>query len=150
MSSQNVIVKCDHCGARNRIPAERIRERPVCGKCRQPLSTAVLFPDHPVHIDDRNFNSEVLNFRGSVVVFFWAAWCAHCQRLIPVIDQLAAEYAGRIKFVKIHSEQNPLTTARYDVMGLPTLLFFKGGKQVNRLFGALPKEQLEYHLSALL
>lgn len=150
MNHENVIVRCSHCGARNRIPGERIRERPVCGKCRQPLSTALAYPEHPVHVDDRTFNGEVLNFNGPVVAFFWAPWCAHCQRLMPVIDQLAMEYAGKIKFVKILSEQSPITSTHYDVMGLPTLLLFKGGKPVNRLFGALPREQLEYNLKALL
>jgi len=150
MNGRNIIAKCDKCGARNRIPENRMRDRPVCGKCRAPLSTTLIYPEYPLNVNDQSFFNEVVQFRGAAAAFFWAPSCPHCVRMLPLIDELAKQYAGKIKFVKLVTEQSPATASRFDVLGVPTLILFKAGRQVNRLFGALPKEQLEYHLHALL
>ena len=150
MSRENMIVKCGECGAKNRIPVDRMRERPVCGKCKHPLSLEGGYPDYPVAVTDGTFPREVLSFPGPVFVFIWAPWCGHCRRLAPLIDQLASEYAGKIKFTKLLQDQNPLTATHYHVQGVPNLLFFKRGKLVNQLAGALPKEELERQFRAIL
>jgi len=150
MSRENFIVKCAQCDAKNRIPVSRRQERAVCGKCRHPLSLNGGYPDYAVPITDETFHREVLGFPGAVMVFVWAPWCGHCRRLAPVIDQLASEYAGKIKLVKILQDQNPITTSRYQVQGVPNLLFFKTGKLVNQVVGALPKEELERQFRALM
>lgn len=150
MSRENIIVKCRKCGAKNRIPVSRERERAVCGKCREPLSLDGGYPDYPVSVTDGTFPREVLSFPGAVVVFIWAPWCSHCRRLSPVFDQLASEYAGQIKFVKLLQDQNPLTASHYKVQGVPNLLFFKRGKLVSQRVGALPKEELERQFRSIL
>jgi thioredoxin 2 len=127
-----------------------MRERAVCGKCKHELSLDGGYPDHPVAVTDGTFPREVLGFAGPVVVFIWGPWCGHCRRMTPVYEQLAAEYAGRVKFAKLLQDQNPLTSSHYKVQGVPNLLFFKRGKLVNQMVGALPREELERQLRAIL
>ncbi|NLI82134.1 MAG: thioredoxin [Deltaproteobacteria bacterium] len=150
MNADHIIVPCGNCGTRNRIPRARLKESPVCGRCRTPISVSAAYPGLAVDATDRTFQQEVLQFPGSVLVFFWATWCGYCRSLMPVIGELAKKYAGRIKFVRLQTDTNQATASRYDVLSLPTLLLFKNGRQVNRLVGALPREQLEQQLSALL
>jgi thioredoxin len=109
-----------------------------------------IYPEHAVSISDQTFAREVLNFPGPVVVYYWAPWCGYCQRLTPVLDRLASDYSGRLKFTKLVLDQNPSTGSQYGVQSVPTLLLFKGGKQVNRVVGALPKEEIERQLQVLL
>lgn len=150
MSVESLIVQCAHCGAKNRVPKNRVGDRAICGKCRRALSLDHHYPDHAVNITDSTFGKEVLGFPGSSVVFVWSPSCGYCQRMLPIMDQLSSQYAGKVKFAKLINEQNPLTSSRYTVQGVPTLLFFKNGKQVDRTVGALPKEEVERHLYTLL
>ena len=150
MSVGSLIVQCAQCGAKNRVPKNRLGDRAICGKCRRALSLDHHYPDHAVNITDSTFGKEVLGFPGSSVVFVWSPSCGYCQRMLPIMDQLSSQYAGKVKFAKLINEQNPLTSSRYTVQGVPTLLFFKNGKQVDRTVGALPKEEVERHLYTLL
>lgn len=150
MSLENIIVKCAECGAKNRIPVSRTKERAVCGKCKHPLSLDHGYPDYTMPVTDATFPREVLGFPGPVMVFTWAPWCGYCRKLSPVIDQLASEYAGKVKLVKLLQDQNPITVSKYNMHSVPNLLFFKRGNLVNQLVGALPKEELERQFRTLL
>ena len=149
MEDNRVIVTCPKCGTKNRIPKDRLKDNPVCGKCRTPLS-AQLSADHPVDITDQTFQKEVLFYPGSVLVDCWAPWCGPCRMVAPVLDQLAKEYASRIKFAKLNTDENQRIAAQFSIQSIPTLLFFKGGKLVNRQVGALPKGEIERHLQSIL
>ena len=150
MDSESWIVICPRCGAKNRIPKDRQGDRAVCGKCRASLPSAAAFPDHAVEVSDWSFQKEVLDFPGPVLMEFFAPWCGHCQRLSPILDQLASEYAGRVKVAKLNIDDNASTPSRYAVQGVPTMLFFKGGQPVNRLVGAQPKGEIERQLNSIL
>ncbi len=143
MHQANVIIRCSHCGARNRIARERLNDRPICGKCRSPLSGSALFPEFPVEVTGQSFQREVLYFQGPAVVVFWAPWCGHSRRFEPVFSRVAGKFAGRAKFARCNSDQNPDLMSRYRVQGTPTVLFFKNSKLVDQVSGAIPQEQLE-------
>lgn len=149
MDQESVIVRCGHCGTKNRIPQARISERPVCGKCKAPLSVGQGL-DRPVDITDATFDSEVLSNRGTVLVDCWAPWCGPCRMVGPVLEQLAREYAGRIKIAKLNVDENPQTASRYAIRSIPTMLLFNRGEMIDSLVGALPKQEIERRLQALL
>jgi len=149
MDQESVIVRCRHCGTKNRIPKNRIKEGPVCGKCKSPLSMAQDL-NRPVDISDNTFDSEVLSFSGPVLVDCWAPWCGPCRMVGPVLEQLASEYAGRVKIAKLNVDENPQTASRYSIRSIPTMLLFKKGEMINSMVGALPKEEIERRLQPLL
>ncbi|HMK65803.1 MAG TPA: thioredoxin TrxC [Thermodesulfobacteriota bacterium] len=149
MEPESVIITCPRCGTKNRVPKGRLHDHPVCAKCRNPL-TAEKSPGRPVEVTDRNFQNEILSYPGPVVLDCWAPWCGPCRMVGPVIDQLAAEYAGRVKFAKLNTDENQRTAGQFSIQSIPTLLFFKGGKLVNRQVGALPKAAIERQMQAIL
>ena len=94
------------------------------------------------HISDASFEAEVLNADGPVLIDYWAEWCAPCKMIAPILDELAAQYAGRIKIVKLDIEENPLTPPKYGIRGIPTLMLFKNGQVEDTKVGAVSKSQL--------
>ena len=97
---------------------------------------------HPVDVTDDSFEADVLQADTPVLVDFWADWCAPCKMIAPVVEDLAKEYDGRVKFAKLDVDSNPKTAMSYGVRGIPTLLIFKGGVPVNQVVGAAPKSML--------
>ncbi len=96
----------------------------------------------PIEVTDDAFDEEVLQADLPVLVDFWANWCAPCKIIGPIVEELAEEYEGRVKFVKLDTEENFDVPGRYGIRSLPTLLVFKGGKQVDQVFGSRPKAEL--------
>lgn len=95
-----------------------------------------------IDITDATFESEVLNSAVPVVVDFWAPWCGPCRKLGPVLDEVSEELSGKIKVVKINTDENLKTAKEYSISGLPSLLVFKGGQAVERLVGLMPKSSI--------
>jgi thioredoxin-like negative regulator of GroEL len=135
---------------KNRIPRRRAAERAFCGRCHGDLPGIGSFSKGSVQVTDGTFREEVLLFPGIVLVEFWSARCPSCQALRPTIDQLAVQFAGRVKFTRVNIDQNPLSTSHYEVMGTPTLIFFRQGKPMDRLFGAAPHSEIAHRLERLL
>lgn len=102
----------------------------------------------PVHITTQNFEAEVLNADLPVLADFWAAWCGPCKMIAPIVEDLAQEYAGRVKVAKVDVDENPDLAARYNIMSIPTLGIFKGGRLVSRIVGYVPKAQLKQRIDA--
>jgi thioredoxin 2 len=145
MDHSTVIVKCSRCDTKNRIPDNRLHDRPLCGKCGTPLNIST-HASRPVDITDGSFKKEVLESSVPVIVDCWAPWCGPCRMVAPTLDQLASEYAGRVRIAKLNVDENPLTASQFDTRSIPTLLFFKNGALVNRMVGAQPKSAIEQYL----
>ncbi|MFH1349587.1 MAG: thioredoxin domain-containing protein [Pseudomonadota bacterium] len=185
MNQDSVIVSCTRCGSKNRVPKARLKEHPVCGKCKAALTPEsviinclecgaknrvfkallnqqakcgkchvtlkpIQFPAEPVQVTDHTFKEEVLSFPGPVLLEYYSNSCGYCKMLDPILNQLASQYSGRLKIAKLNVEQNPLAASQYDIMSTPTMILFKGGKQVDKLLGAMSKEEIEEHLRVFL
>ena len=101
-------------------------------------------------VTDKEFEQEVLKADIPVLVDFWAEWCGPCKILSPTVEELANEYDGEVKFVKVDTEENFETPDRYGIRSLPTLLIFNGGEQVDQIFGTRPKAELKRYLEKAL
>jgi len=94
------------------------------------------------NVTDQNFKSEVLDSEIPVLVDFWAAWCGPCRMMAPVLDQAAKDLQGKIRVVKVNTDENPETAGKYGIMSIPTMILFKGGKPAGKIVGYVPKAQL--------
>ena len=132
------ILTCAACGKKNRIRPSA-RGVPHCGECATPLPWLV-------NATDATFDVEA-DAAPAVLVDLWAPWCGPCRFVGPILEQLAAEYAGRLKVVKVNVDENPALTQRFQAFSIPTLVVLRGGRVVDRIVGALPKGQLTVRLT---
>jgi len=98
--------------------------------------------DNIVQVSDDTFESEVLKSSVPVLIDFWAPWCGPCRAIAPIVEQLADEYAGKLKIAKMNVDDNPRTPANYGVRGIPNLILFKDGQVQQQIVGAVPKAHL--------
>ena len=142
------LVRCPTCGATNRVPTAppRAGSRPICGRCRTPLPSG----GGPLTVTDASFARDVEASPVPVLLDLWAAWCGPCRAVAPIVEELAAELAGRVRVAKLNVDENPATAGRFNVRSIPTLLVLKDGREVDRIVGAQPKAEIARRLAQAL
>ena len=103
-----------------------------------------------VIVTDANFEEEVLNYKGPVMVDFWATWCGPCRMLAPVVEELATQYEGKVKVCKLNTDEGPQTSTKYRITSIPTIIFFKDGQVAAQAVGLQSKAALQEKLDSLL
>ncbi len=103
-----------------------------------------------IEFTDGNFESEVLKSDKPCLVDFWAEWCGPCRMVGPIVEEIAKEYAGKLKVGKLNVDNNSQTAVKYGIMSIPSLLFFNGGKVVDQIVGAVPKKQLVQRIEKII
>lgn len=131
-------IVCGHCFTVNRVPEERLGDRPICGKCRKPL-----LDGQPIELRENNFDRFVSQNELPVVVDFWAPWCGPCKMMAPAFAQAAAALATQARFAKVDTEECPRLAQQYGIRSIPTLILFHRGQEVDRISGALSASQIQ-------
>ncbi len=142
------LIRCPRCDTANRVPLAKLQAglRPVCGKCKAPLGAG---DEHPVTVTDASFASLIAASPLPVLLDLWAAWCGPCRMLAPVIEELAGELAGRVRVAKLDVDANPRTAAQFGVQSIPTLLVLDRGREIDRIVGVVPKQEIVRRLAAV-
>jgi thioredoxin 2 len=138
-------IRCTSCGATNRVPLDKLARglAPKCGRCKQALPGTAA---GPLIVTDATFAADVESSPLPVLVDAWAAWCGPCRTIAPAIEELAVELTGRVRVAKLNVDDNPATASRFEIRSIPTLLVIAGGREVDRMVGALPKQAIRARL----
>ena len=139
MKVNAAFVRCTQCRTINRLPADRLKRRPKCGKCK----TFLELNKRPIEATVSNFDREVLAWPGIVFVEFWSSRCGHCTRVAPIIDELAHERAGLMNVVTVNIDNESSLASRFQIHATPIMMLYRNGDRLSEISGALPKEQLE-------
>lgn len=130
-------IVCPHCHATNRVPENRLGSSPKCGACHQPLFIA-----QPVELTESHFNRHVTNNDIPLLVDFWAPWCGPCRMMAPAFAKATAALEPNIRLAKVNTEEEQGLAEHYGIRSIPTLVLFKGGREIARQSGAMSEHDL--------
>jgi thioredoxin 2 len=131
-------VLCSSCLVINQVDKSRLDNNPICGNCKSKL----IIPDSPINITSSNFEKEVIKHPGIILLDFWATWCPPCRMIAPILNEIAREKKGEIKIGKIDTDKENSLAYEFQISSIPTLILFQNGKQINRISGAMSKQNL--------
>ncbi|MBT0960764.1 thioredoxin TrxC [Denitromonas iodatirespirans] len=137
MSNTSSRVVCPHCHAVNRIPVQRLGDGPRCGRCK-----AAVIEARPISANGADFDRHLVNDDLPLVVDFWAPWCGPCRAMAPAFEAAARELAPGVRLLKVSTEEEQGLAARYNIRSIPTLVAFRGGREVARISGAMDAPRL--------
>jgi thioredoxin 2 len=137
MNTNSVKIACVHCQAVNRVPAVRLVDDPVCGRCGK-----ALLDGGPIELTDANFDAVTTRTELPVLVDFWEPWCGPCVGMAPQFERAAQQLKGKVLFAKVNSDDNPLTARRFAIRSIPTLVRLESGRELARQSGALQAGQI--------
>ena len=135
---RHLTVRCQFCQTWNRIDAARVADRPKCGSCSRPILV-----DRPVPLDDETFQRTIAESEVPVLVDFHADWCGPCKVMAPAVDELARRRLGEVLVAKLNTDLAPQTSQAFGIRSIPTVIVFRGGREVTRQMGAMPMEMLD-------
>jgi thioredoxin 2 len=136
--SKKVHVVCPHCRSVNRVPDARLTDRPNCGQCH-----ASLFTGHPIGLTEADFNLHISRTEIPLVVDFWAPWCGPCKMMAPAYEKAATVLEPHVRLAKVNTEEEQTLAAKFGIASIPTLMIFRGGREVARQPGAMGAQDIE-------
>jgi thioredoxin 2 len=135
--SERLHIVCPHCRTINRVPAARLADCPNCGQCHEPL-----FTGYPIALTASDFDAHVTRSDLPLVVDFWAPWCGPCRMMAPAYEQAAKMLEPQVRLAKVNTEQEQALGARFGIQSIPTMIVFRGGREVARQSGALSAQDI--------
>ena len=144
-----MLVTCRQCGQKNRVAFEKLGHAARCGQCKEPMAPGAVPLEAGSTVD---FDRLIAKSAVPVVVDYWAPWCGPCRMVAPVVAELSEEYAGKVNFVKMNTDDNPAVPTKYGIRSIPSLLVFKPGEDrpVETIVGFRPKSDIKKRIDAAL